>query len=71
MNASHQPCTTCQAFELRLAPLADGGRALSLPCDARGFLDLNSLGERARIDYLFVPAVTARAFSLPAATALH
>lgn len=73
MNASHQPCTTRQAFELRFAPLADGGRALAFPCDEKGCVDLDSLGERPRIDYLFARAVlvTGRAFSLPAVTALH
>ena len=71
VNASHQPCTPRPAFELRFTCLADEGHALAFPCDASGFVDLDALGERARIDYLFARAVTGRAFSLPAVTALR
>ncbi|WP_353506289.1 hypothetical protein [Variovorax brevis] len=71
MSAPRQPCTTRQAFALRFESLADEGRALAFPCDANGRVDLNSLGERARIDYLFARAVTGREFSLPVVTGLH
>jgi hypothetical protein len=71
VNAPHQPCTTRPTFELRFASLAAEGCALAFPCDAGGRVDLNSLGERARIDYLFAHAVTGPAFSLPVVTALH
>ena len=65
MNAN-----TCNdnRFELRFDPLFAGGRALSFPCDGSGRVDLDSLSERARRNYLFARAATGRDFAWPSVT---
>ena len=57
---------TLPAFVLRFDPLLGAGPALSFPCDAAGRVDLDSLGERARCNYLFARAVIGRQFGMPA-----
>jgi hypothetical protein len=42
------------------------GRALAFPCDAQGRVDLDSLSERARTNYLFARAAIGREFAVPA-----
>lgn len=54
------------AFQLRFDPLSAAGRALCFPCDAAGRVDLDRLGERARIDYFFARTVVGRDFGRPA-----
>ena len=44
---------------------SDDGRALAFPCDARGRVDMDSLSERARNDYLFARAAVGREFAMP------
>ena len=38
-------------FELRFDSLFVEGRGLSFPCDARGFVQMDTLSERARNNY--------------------
>jgi hypothetical protein len=42
------------------------GRALAFPCDAQGRVNLDSLSERARANYLFARASIGREFAVPA-----
>ena len=53
-------------YELRFKSLFDEGRAYAFPCDAAGHVDMDSLSERARDNYLYARAVVGREFSLPA-----
>lgn len=61
--------TTRQAhdtgYELRFNSLFQTGRSYSFPCDGRGCVDLDSLGEKMRNSYFFVRTVVGRDFSAP------
>jgi len=54
------------AFVLRFRSLFDEGRAYAFPCDEQGHVDLDSLSERARINYLYARAVIGREVAMPA-----
>ena len=41
------------------------GRALAFPCDAAGHVDMDSLSERARCNYLFARRAVGRDFAEP------
>lgn len=74
MNAS--PMTTEQSagFELRFRSLFDTGRGLSFPCDATGRVNIDSLSERACLNYFFARTVIGRDYAMPAVvpgTTLH
>lgn len=60
-------------FELRFPSLAGGSTAYAFPCDRAGSVDMNSLGERERLDYLFARGSIGYAFGFPAivATVAH
>jgi hypothetical protein len=45
------------------------GRGLAFPCDARGRVDMDSLSERARANYLFARAAVGRDFARPSVQA--
>jgi hypothetical protein len=53
------------AFELRYDSLFQAGRAYTFPCDARGHVDMDSLGDRVRVNYLFVRALVGREYAMP------
>jgi hypothetical protein len=53
------------AYLLRYRSLFEDGRGLAFPCDARGLVDLDSLTQRARDNYLYARAVVGRDFGLP------
>lgn len=53
-------------FELRFQSLFDAGRALSLPCDARGHVELDALSAAARLNYFFARTVIGREYHTPA-----
>jgi hypothetical protein len=53
-------------YELRFDSLFDEGRALSFPCDASGRVDLDTMSDRARNNYLYARAVVGREFRAPA-----
>jgi hypothetical protein len=52
-------------FELRFQSLHRQGRGWAFPCNARGEVDLDRLGERARDNYLFARALMGRDYSFP------
>lgn len=66
MNSTNTADDTTEAFELRFKSLFDDGKALAFPCSANGEVDLDSLSERARDNYLFARAVIGRLFAWPA-----
>lgn len=53
-------------YELRFDSLFVEGRGMSFPCDARGQVNLDTLSERARCNYLYARAVVGREFRTPA-----
>ena len=57
------------ANHLRFQPLSDSGRVYCFPCDSRGHVDLDALGNRGRIDYFFARAAIGRELSSPAVLA--
>jgi hypothetical protein len=58
--------TASQRFELRFDSLFHPGRALAFDCDADGNVDLDALGERARLNYFYARTVVGRDFAHPA-----
>jgi len=72
MEVAMNPNRHTERFELRFDPLFDGGRAMCFPCDPTGRVDLDTLSERSRCNYLFARAATGREFAWPCVTtALH
>ena len=53
------------AFELRFESLFNAGRGLAFPCDAQGGVDLDSLSQRARINYSIARSTIGRDYSVP------
>jgi hypothetical protein len=53
-------------YELRFQSLYNQGRALAFPCDAAGHVDLDTLSDRARDNYLYARVFIGREFSTPA-----
>jgi hypothetical protein len=53
------------AFELRFQSLFHEGRALVFPCDRDGRVDLDSVSDRARNNYLFARAMVGREYAVP------
>lgn len=49
----------------------DEHRALAFPCDAHGRVDMDSLSERARNDYLFARTAVGREFEMPVVQESH
>ncbi len=53
------------SYELRFQSLFSEGRALAFPCDNGGHVALDSLSERARINYFYARAVVGREYAVP------
>ncbi|MFC5606189.1 hypothetical protein [Variovorax soli] len=45
------------SFELRFDSLYANRRSYSFPCDACGLVDMDSLSERSRLNYLYARAM--------------
>ena len=60
--ATRQP-TQC---ELRFQSLFDAGRFYAFPCDAAGNVDMDSLSDMARQNYLYARTAIGLEFSYPA-----
>ncbi len=58
--------TSAVPFELRFESLFQPGRALAFPCDARGRVEMDTLTDRARRNYLYARAVVGREYATPA-----
>ena len=53
MNTSPAP----GSYELRFDALYANRRSYSFPCDACGLVDMDSLSERSRLNYLYARAM--------------
>lgn len=53
-------------FEIRFESIFNSGRGLSFPCDPQGHVDLDSLSELARDNYLFARAMVGKDYLPPA-----
>lgn len=74
MNLQPQAWNAAQnmgAHELRFASLFDPGRALVVPCDAQGHVDLDALSERLRNAYLGARAMVGREYAHPTVQTRH
>lgn len=58
--------TACAQYELRYEPLFDSGRGFSFPCNQAGQVDLDSLSDRDRLDYLYARAMVGLELAPPA-----
>jgi hypothetical protein len=56
---------TATGFELRFQSLFHEGRALTFPCDGEGHVNLDTVSERARNNYLFARAMIGREYAMP------
>ena len=61
--------THTQHFELRFQSLFNDGRGYAFPCDAEGHVDIDSLSDSLRNNYLFARTLIGRDFSVPAVLA--
>lgn len=59
------------AHELRFVSLFDPGRALVVPCDAEGHVNLDALSERLRTAYLGARAMVGREYAHPTVQTCH
>lgn len=53
-------------FQLRFRSLFDAGRGFAFPCDPLGHVDMETLSERARNNYLYARAMVGRELAVPA-----
>jgi hypothetical protein len=58
--------STVAAFHLCFRSLFDSGRGFAFPCDAGGQVNLDSLSEKARLNYLYARAMVGRELAVPA-----
>lgn len=56
-------------FQLCFRSLFHSGRGFAFPCDSKGYVNLDSLTERARNNYLYARAMVGRELSVPAVEA--
>jgi len=61
MNAQRHPS---QAYRLRFEPLVEQERAVCIPCDADGHVDLDALSEAARNAYFHARVLRGHLFSV-------
>ena len=61
---SMQP-TDLAEYELHFQSLSNAGRALAFPCDAKGRVEMDSLGRVALNNYLYARAFVGREFLAP------
>jgi hypothetical protein len=52
-------------FEVLFESLFDAGRGYAFPCDLDGRVDIDTVSERARNNYLFARAMVGRDFAMP------
>ena len=65
MNGSTAVSPRGARFELRFHSLLDESSSLAFPCDAAGHVDMDSLSEKARENYLYARMVVGAEFSRP------
>ena len=62
MNATTMQRTR---YELRFQSLFNPGRGFAFPCDAKGRVDMDALGDQALNNYLYARTVVGREFLTP------
>jgi hypothetical protein len=65
------PSVQALAHELRFDSLFHPGRGITVPCDATGSVDLDSLPERLRNAYLGARALVGREYAFPTVQRTH
>lgn len=65
------PSIAARSHELRFASLFLPGRGISVPCDASGKVDMDSLTCRLRDAYLGARALVGREYSVPTVLLVH
>lgn len=53
-------------YELRFQSLFHSGRGFAFPCDLQGRVEMDSLSDRERANYLFARAMVGRELAMPA-----
>lgn len=71
MTAPAYSATTGDCHELRFASLSHAGRAVAVPCDERGNVDLDGMPERMRLTYFGARALIGREYSYPTVELVH
>ena len=67
---SAAPATSGTRYELHYQPLVENGREYAFPCDRDGHVDIDTLSDEARLDYMYARALVGRAFAMPDVQAL-
>ena len=65
MDNASAPCLRDGSYELRFAGLFNVGRGFAFPCDAQGRVEIDELGERARLNYFYARAMVGRELCAP------
>lgn len=65
MNSAAICSTRSGSFQLRFRSLFNEGRGFAFPCDAAGRVDIDTLSERARNNYLYARTLVGREFAMP------
>jgi len=66
MNASQMALRQSTSYELRFRSLFNAGRGYAFPCSAAGDVNMDTLSDRARNNYLYARIGIGREFSVPA-----
>lgn len=66
MNTTQRSNRDAARFELQFQSLFNEGRGFAFPCDADGRVDLDTLSDRLRTNYLYARALIGRDFTMPA-----
>jgi hypothetical protein len=70
MNNFESLSARAAGYELRFRPLRSKGSCLAFPCNDRGCVDLDALGDRALRNYLYARAVIGFEFASPSVVRL-
>lgn len=65
MKTSSMPGNAVVSYELRFQSLFHTGRGYAFPCDAEGRVDMDTLSDKGRTNYLYARATVGREFSNP------
>lgn len=69
MNTTMQQSDGSTGYELRFNSLFHKGRGFAFPCDAQGHVDIDSLGEKIRLNYFYARTVIGRDYAMPVVVA--
>ena len=71
MNSSSASQVTQARFELRYRSVSSHRPGFAFPCDARGCVDLDTLSDAARDNYLYARAMVGRDLLHPQVLLVH